>query len=175
VVDREHPAGFPDALYLATPPYSSISQREIGTTYGLRAQDAIGWNPRTFGFLTDPAAFRAAKGDYWLAFEPHKDPVPRNAIAAASARILKLQTHASTGQFTILDAHLVPGTADPARFAQQWSRAASQSKYQVETAARGKSTPRGELLWIQFRITLWLPPDWVMPRGVRAVHGPCGG
>ena len=58
VVDRNPPAGFPDALYLATPPYNSINEREIGTTFGLRAQDAIGWNPRSFRFLTDPAAFR---------------------------------------------------------------------------------------------------------------------
>ena len=175
VVDRERPAGFPDALYLATPPYNSINQREIGTTYGLRAQDAIGWNPRSFRFLTDPAAFRAAKRHYNLAFARHKDRVPADVLAAASARLLKLETHASTGQLTILDARLVPGTADPARFAQQWSRAASRSKYQVDAAAPGKSTARGELRSMRFRITLSLPPDWAMPRGVRAVQGACGG
>jgi len=174
VVDRERPAGFPDALYLATPPYNSINQREIGTTYGLRAQDAIGWNPRSFRFLTDPAAFRAAKRDYDLAFQLHHDPAPADAIAAAVSRLLKLQTHASTGQLTILDARLVPGTADPAAFAQQWSRAASRSRYQVEAAAPGKSTARGQLRWMRFRIMLWLPLDWLMPAGVRAVQGPCG-
>src|SRR5208283_2360385 len=57
VVDREQPAGFPDALLLATPPYNSINEREVGTTYGLRSQDVIGWNPRSFRFLTNPAAF----------------------------------------------------------------------------------------------------------------------
>src|SRR5579871_207645 len=41
VVDREPPAGFPDALLLATLPYDSLNEREIGTTFGLRAQDAI--------------------------------------------------------------------------------------------------------------------------------------
>ena len=57
VVDRDPPAGFPDALLLATPPYNSINEREVGTTYGLRAQDAIGWNPRSFRFLINPADF----------------------------------------------------------------------------------------------------------------------
>ena len=53
VVDREQPAGFPDALLMATPPYESINEREVGTTFGLRAQDSIGWNPRSFRFLTE--------------------------------------------------------------------------------------------------------------------------
>ena len=61
VVDREQGAGFPDALMLATPPYDSINEREVGTTFGLRAQDAIGWNPRSFRFLTDPAALRESQ------------------------------------------------------------------------------------------------------------------
>ncbi len=175
VVDRERPAGFPDALYLATPPYNSINQREIGTTYGLRAQDAIGWNPRSFRFLTDPAAFRAAKEDYGIAFAPHHDPIPEETLAAASSRLLKMNIKASAGQLTILDARLVPGTANPAVFAQQWSRAASRSRYQVEAPSPGKSTARGELRWMRFRITLWLPSGWAMPHGVRALPGSCGG
>ena len=60
VVDRDPPAGYPDALPLATLPYNSINEREVGTTFGLRAQDAAGWNPRSFRF-TDPAEFRKAQ------------------------------------------------------------------------------------------------------------------
>ena len=33
VVDREQSAGYPDALLVATPPYYSISEREVGTTF----------------------------------------------------------------------------------------------------------------------------------------------
>src|ERR1700738_1509554 len=33
VVDRDPPVGYPDALLLATPPYDSINEREIGTTF----------------------------------------------------------------------------------------------------------------------------------------------
>src|SRR5258708_14154090 len=57
VMDRDQPAGFPDALLLATMPSNSINEREIGTTFGLRAQDAIGWNPRSFHFLSNSADF----------------------------------------------------------------------------------------------------------------------
>lgn len=64
VIDRDPPAGYPDALLLATLPYNSINQREIGTTFGLRAQDAIGWNPRSFRFLMDPKAFSEAQWIY---------------------------------------------------------------------------------------------------------------
>jgi hypothetical protein len=58
VVDREQPAGFPDALLLGTPPYNSINEQEVGSTFGLRAQDGIGWNPRSFRFLSTAEAFR---------------------------------------------------------------------------------------------------------------------
>ncbi len=64
VVDREQPAGFPDALMVATPPYNSINQREVGTTFGLRAQDVIGWNPRSFRFLTSPDAFKESRKQF---------------------------------------------------------------------------------------------------------------
>jgi hypothetical protein len=61
VVDRVPGAGFPNALLVATPPYNSINEREVGTTFGLRAQDAIGWNPRSFRFMTDPAALQESQ------------------------------------------------------------------------------------------------------------------
>jgi hypothetical protein len=61
VVDRERPVGYPDALLVATPPYNSINEREVGNTFGLRAQDVVGWNPRSFRFLTAPDAFRESQ------------------------------------------------------------------------------------------------------------------
>jgi hypothetical protein len=61
VVDREEPAGFPDSVLVATPPYNLINPREVATSYGLRAQDAIGWNPRRFRFMTNRNAFRQAQ------------------------------------------------------------------------------------------------------------------
>jgi hypothetical protein len=172
VVDRDKPAGFPDALYLATPPYRSINEREIGTTYGLRAQDAIGWNPRSFHFLTDPHALREAQIPYLAALEPHKDAVSPAGVSQASARLLELAKGAAQGEFLVLDSHLSPGVADPAPYAERWAAAAARMQHEVET--NGAVSPRGALTWMRFRVTLWLPEHWILPREVRAAPSACG-
>ncbi len=172
-VDREPPAGYPDALLLATLPYHSINEREIGTTFGLRAQDAIGWNPRTFRFLSDVDEFRQAQ--QWFrqlapqASRGNSDPTS----ARITERLLQLQSHASSGQFRISDAHIIPGIADPLPFAQSWAMAASRTQHEVEAAAPGQSSPRGKLVWMRFELTLWLPSRWNAPPALRAVRGPC--
>lgn len=173
VVDRMEPAGFPDALYLATPPYNSINEREVGTTFGLRSQDAIGWNPRSFRFLTDPAAVREAQQVY-------KDALlsPRNisapASAPASTRLLTLAQGASPGQFRILDARISPGISDPAPFAQAWAQALSRTPHEIDTAAPGKQAAAGSLNWIRFEVILWLPSNWKLPPGTLAATAACG-
>lgn len=178
VVDRMQPAGFPDALYLATPPYNSINEREIGTTYGLRSQDAIGWNPRSFHFLTDPSALQQAQKDYRLAFELHHDSVPDplqpQMISAASARLLKLAERASPGELRILDAHISPGVADPAPYAQGWARASSLTQHELDPAASGKQAAAGSLNWMRFQVVLWLPDDWKLPPAAHAAAAACG-
>ena len=165
VVDRDQPAGFPDALYLATPPFGSINQREIATTFGLRAQDAIGWNPRTFRFLVDPKSFQEAQRAYAAA---------SSADSKAMSRLLELQKTAASGELRILDARLVPGTADPAPFAQQWAVAASRTPHQIETSANNQGSPHGELRSLKFRLTLWLPPKWIFPPEAHPTLSACG-
>ena len=165
VVDRSAPAGFPDALYLATPPFGSINEREIATTFGLRAQDAIGWNPRAFRFLIDPRAFHEAQQAY---------PAASSVDAKAINRLLELQKSAASGELRILDAHLVPGTADPAPFAQQWALAASRTPHRIESSANSQGSPRGELRSLHFRLTLWLPAKWIFPPAAHPAPSPCG-
>ena len=124
VVDRDPPAGFPDALLLATPPYNSISEREIGTTFGLRAQDAFGWNPRSFRFLTNPAAFRESQKLFQImtAANPGApEPAAGSREAIALKRQLEIIQKSSSGQFRILDATFAPGTADAAPYAEKWA------------------------------------------------------
>lgn len=175
-MDRDPPAGYPDALLLATLPYSSINQREIGTTFGLRAQDAIGWNPRSFHFLTDPEEFRQAQ--QWFrqltpgAVVPVRDRGTPDRTAV-SQRLLQLQSRASSGQFRIVDAHIVPGIADPQPFAQGWALAASRTQHEIEPAAPGQSSARGKLVWMRFELTLWLPALWNVPPALHPVRGPC--
>jgi hypothetical protein len=99
VVDRDPSAGYPDALLVATPPYYSISEREVATTFGLRAQDAIGWNPRSFHFLTDSEAlhegqkeFRALGGTkIWT------EKAARNQSPVISGRVSNLECEADSG------------------------------------------------------------------------------
>lgn len=181
VVDRDPPAGYPDALLLATPPYNSINEREIATTYGLRAQDALGWNPRSFHFLVDPAALREGQK---LFVELNRivppgtsdrpvAPAVTHKIAELTRQLIALDAHAASGQFRILDARLTPGIADLLPFAQNWAIEAEKTAHSFEPPKSGASTPRGEFHWIKFSVVLWLPPQWKAPPGMEAVKGAC--
>ena len=174
VVDREQPVGFPDALYLATPPYGSLNEREIGTSYGLRAQDAIGWNPRSFRFLTDPAALRAAQKAYsTIPKEPQPSHMGLSSPDEATIHLLSLISPASSGEFRIVDARVVPGVADAAAYAQNWALAASRTQHEVLPSPQPGGTPRGSLAWMRFSVTLWLPAGWHAPPQWARSSGPC--
>lgn len=206
VVNPTTDHSYPDALLLATPPYGSLSQREIGTTFGLRAQDAIAWNPRRFSFLISPgnlkharslfAQIMSAEGSKAAATEPARSPQanpsaansgPDSLQVAAQSSLLGLLNHPSTlgsGQFSVLDAKLFAGTADPPAFAQQWAAHLSQVPHTMEQApaqipgqATGQSgaltAARGELHWIRFSLTLWLPWSWKTASGLHAEATTC--
>jgi hypothetical protein len=186
VVDREQPAGFPDALLVATPPYNSINEREVGTTFGLRAQDAIGWNPRSFRFLTNPAAFHEGQQLYLglsrdgqvrlVAPEPNgQNPAQGNHAAQARAprRLMELERQSSAGQFRILDVHLAPGVSDAAPYAQNWALASQRTPHSFEPATSSAASPLGELHWMRFSVTLWLPATWKAPSALHAVRATC--
>jgi len=176
VVDREQPAGFPDALLLATPPYNSISEREVGTTFGLRAQDAIGWNPRSFRFLTDPTAFREGQKQFQILGASSHAMQPSAAgsrEAMALERLLTLNQKSSAGQFRILDARLAPGTADAAPYAEKWAIRSARTPHTLASPAGTKATPLGQFDWMRFSITLWLPRTWKAPNGMPVVQAPC--
>ena len=176
VVDRDPPAGFPDALLVATPPYYSISEREVATTFGLRAQDAIGWNPRSFHFLTDPDALREGQKQFralggtkiWT-----EKPEPGGRTQEAEQRLLEINRKSSPGQFRILNARLTPGIADAAPFARKWALQSSRTPHTIAPSATGQATPLGELDWIRFSITLWLPKNWPIPKSVQSTLAPC--
>lgn len=180
VMDRDRPAGFPDALLLSTPPYNSINEREIATTFGLRAQDAIGWNPRSFRFLTDPTAFRQSQQLFLslsqrglFAATAHTDSPGGMAERDAMRQLMDLQQRSASGEFRILDARLVPGVGDPAPFAQSWALTSARTPHVLEASPPGGATPLGELKWIRFSVTLWLPTPWKAPPRLRVIHGLC--
>jgi len=169
VVDREQPAGYPDAILLATPPYNSINEREVGTTYGLRAQDAIGWNPRSFRFLTGTKAFAEGQRLYLALLRDGK----AKADDAVMRKLMDLAQRSATGQFRILDARLAPGVADAEPFAEEWAVQSARTQHTIQPPLKGKATPQGELYWIRFSITLWLPQTWKAPKELGAVRAAC--
>jgi hypothetical protein len=180
VVDRRPPAGFPDALLLATMPYNSINEREIGTTFGLRSQDAIGWNPRSFRFIVSPVDFREARmlfrslpANAKLEARSGGSGDPKQGDWQSMARLLEIQQRASSGEFRIVDAHIVPGVADPAPYAQTWAVASSRTPHTNDEAAGGKSSPLGALKWMRFEVTLWLPARWVVPASLQRQRTAC--
>lgn len=177
VVDRQQPAGFPDALYLATPPYGSINEREVGTTFGLRAQDAVGWNPRSFRFLTDAAALREGQGIYMQMARAGLLTGPQAGARRASEqpvqRLMELVKRSSPGQLRIEDARLAPGISDAAPYAESWAIHSARTQHENEPANDGKSTPQGELHWMRFTLTLWLPAGWKTPSELHAVRSRC--
>jgi hypothetical protein len=181
VMDRARPAGFPDALLLATPPYESINQREIGTTFGLRAQDAIGWNPRSFRFLTGAADLRKAQKLYFEARNEDK-PVGKNAQAkagekpaadpdAATRDLMEIVKHSAAGQFRILNAELTPGTANALPYAENWALQQRNTPHTIKMT--DSPSPAGKLYSLQFEVTLWLPSGWKTPKGFQSQPSPC--
>lgn len=178
VVDRDPPAGYPDALLLATPPYNSINEREIGTTFGLRSQDAIGWNPRSFHFLTNPTAFKEGQKLFLDLSSRLRSQSAASAkddpeVAHLTQQLMALQRGAAAGEFRILDAGLAPGNGDPAPFARNWGEQSSRMSYILVPQSGTNPSPRGELDWVRFNLTLWLPAGWKTPPGLTAASAPC--
>lgn len=180
-IDRAAPAGYPDALLVATPPYHFINPREIGTTFGLRAQDAIGWNPRNFRFMTKRTAFRKAqklylelnrKGAFAGAAQAAKS-VDEKRTGNEMQRFIALVKESSPGQFRILDARLVPGTGPVKPYAANWARQSSKTPHTEVAAPGAEGTALGKLAWMRFSVTLWLPEGWKTPRHLKKVQTPC--
>ena len=156
-----------DYAELATPPYQSVSPLLLSTDFSFRAQDAVGWNPRRFQFAPDAEAYRRLL----KAYEAYRVTQPPSS--AAQAGLVKEVGQMSEGELQIMDARLVPGTAD------QTPAAAAVASHFLETAHRldqpenGRATPLGRLNWVGFRIRLELPPSFLVERGVLAHRHPC--
>jgi hypothetical protein len=153
---RVRPVGGPalehDYAELATPPYNSVTPLSISTDFSFRAQDAVGWNPRAFRFAQDKAAYERLSTAYTKMMAAGTNPPP-----AAQVELAKLVTQAYAGTFRILDAKLVPGTAD------QWIQAGAVASHFTTTAHRleqpadGKDSPLGTLMWLRFELQLDVP------------------
>jgi hypothetical protein len=168
---RVLPVGVPrpahDYAELATPPYRSVSPLLISTDFSFRAQDAVAWNPRRFRFVADGRTFAQMAKVYG---EYVRTPV---LSAAAQDGLAQLVSRTQEGTVQILDAHLVPGTADQARTAAMVASHFSTTAHSMEQPADGRGSALGRLTWLRFRITLEPPEGFKMDRGVSAERYPC--
>ncbi len=162
------PMGEHDYAELATPPYQSVTPLSISTDFAFRAQDAVGWNPRRFRYATSPESFTRLEKDYAALTAKNG---PTREAEADLARDLAAQT--AEGTLTIVDAKLVPGTAD------QWKMAAAVASHFLTTAHTlveekdGHTSPLGRLEWVRFRLQLELPAGFAVDSAWRVEPGVC--
>lgn len=169
---RVLPSGQPrpqhDYAELATPPYHSVSPLLISTDFSFRAQDAVGWNPRRFRFAANQASFGRLLNAYnEYEAKPRPSPSSQQNLAA-------LVSQSPEAVLTILDAHLIPGTADQARTAAAVATHFLTTAHTIENPPGGKPTALGTVTWIRFRISLNLPPGFRADRGLTIKQQPCG-
>jgi len=173
-VSPERDENYPDALLLATPPYASLNEREIGTTFGLRAQDAVAWEPRRFHFLiSENDLHRARALFHTVAAAPAKEKAGPGEPSEATVELLKMiadPARTAAGEFAITDAQLTAGIADPPPFARQWAARFSTVPH---TLIPGPANPQGELHRIRFAVTIWLPETWQTSKGSKSERANC--
>jgi hypothetical protein len=96
------------------------------------------------------------------------------AQGMASAELLAMigdKSRVAAGQFAVLDAKLKAGVADPPTFAQQWVMKLGQVPHTL--VGSGVPTARGELLWVRFTVTIWLPNGWKALAGAQTEEAKC--
>jgi hypothetical protein len=140
-----------DHAALATPPYASVSPLLISTDYSFRAQDAVAWNPRRFRFAASPAEFGAMASVY----ERYSRQSPPSI--SIEAELADLVSKAPEGTLQILDARLIPGTANQAQMAAMVASHFSTTAHTVEEPRVGEGSVLGKVTWLRFRISLDLP------------------
>lgn len=172
-MDRERGGGYPDGLLLATPPYGSLNPREIGTTYGMRAQDAIAWEPRRFRFLTTTEQLARAKALYAEVMEKAAKGLEGGGGAGELLAMASGGPEVGAGEFEVLDARLVAGVADPPAFARRWAEQLGRVPHTLVQGGGAGSTALGELRSIRFRATLVVPGSWKLQQGLSANGAKC--
>ncbi|WP_263365981.1 hypothetical protein [Edaphobacter bradus] len=156
-----------DYAELATPPYQSVSPLLLSTDFSLRAQDAVGWNPRRFRFAPNAVAYR----QLLKAHEAYRStPTP---TAASQQELAGVVSRMPEGTLEILDARLVPGTADQSRAASAVALHFETTAHHLDQPAGGRATPLGRINWVRFRIRLELPPGFRADRTLRLERHPC--
>jgi len=169
VLPAKSPRARHDYAELATPPYHSVSPLLITTDYSFRAQDAIGWNVRRFRYATNSSSF----AELLRAYERYEPGLGKDATRQEALATLVAQEPAAS--LTILDARLVPGTADQPRTAATLASHFLSTAHTIEPPSDGKPTALGAIRWIRFRVELVMPPSLRPAPGLKVRHAGCNG
>ncbi len=137
-----------DFAELATPPFRSINPLLLTTDFGFRSQDVVGWNPRTFRYLSRRLELAGAQQAY-RAVLSSASPTPAQEMAVARVAETALE-----GTIEVLDAVLIPGTADSSRSAALVATRYSSTAHTIQPGAAGAL---GEVLSLRFRASLSAP------------------
>jgi len=134
-----------DYAELATPPYRSPSPLLLSTDFAFRAQDAVGWNPRSFRFFSTPGQLALATKAYEATLREPNRP-------AAGAALYPLIAEACTAELRILDARIAGGSADQSVMASTVASHFSETAHTIETNAAPSKL--GRILHVRFRVTV---------------------
>lgn len=156
-----------DYAELATPPYRSVSPLLLTTDYGFRAQDAVGWNPRRFRFAANATDYQRLQ----RAFEAFRQT--GSPSTEAQTELAKVVSEMQEGELQIVDARLVPGTADQNPAAAAVASHFLTTAHTLDQPADGRATQLGRLDWVRFHIRVELPRSFPVARGVVRQLGPC--
>jgi hypothetical protein len=167
LLPAEGPRPQHDYAELATPPYQSVSPLLLSTDFSFRAQDAVGWNPRRFRFVPDAEAYRRLL----KAYQVYRATQP--ASAAAQAELVKLVNQMPEATLEIVDARLVPGTADQTSAAAAVASHFLTTAHSLDQPADGRATALGRLNWVRFRVSLDLLPGFRTEPGVALERRAC--
>ena len=137
-----------DYAELATPPYASVNPLIFSTDFSFRSQDVIAWNPRRFRYAANAAEFARLAAKY----ERYGQATP--PTAKAESELEAAVNEAQQGTLEILDARLIPGTANQAGTAAMVASHFSTTAHTIEEQPEGKGSPLGKVTWVRFQINL---------------------
>ena len=137
-----------DFAEVATPPFRSINPLLLTTDFGFRSQDVVGWNPRSFRFVTNASEFSEAQRAYRAATSSsHATPEQETAVTRVAMRAME-------GRLELLDAVLAPGSADQTSAAGLVASHLDSTAHTFRSPESGAAGALGEVLSLRFRVAL---------------------
>lgn len=140
-----------DFAEVATPPFRSINPLLLTTDFGFRAQDVVGWNPRTFRYVRRASEFPEAQRAYLGATSS------RRPTTAEDAAVTRVAMRAIEGRLEMLDTVLAPGSADQSAAAGLVSSHFATTAHAFRAPQSGPTGALGQVLSLRFRVTLSAP------------------